>query len=109
MKRELCILAAVSLLLTGCSSQKAVSPEAQLGTGVTEDVKAETTTSVILETELESETESKSKAAVEAKSDTVPSDKSAPDSDQEWPGTYEADDGQTIVITAWQGCNYIKK
>lgn len=103
MRRELCILAAALLLLTGCSSQKAESPAVQPGTGVTEDVKAETTTSVIIETELETESESVSKAAVEAKSESDSSDKSAPSAAQEWPGTYESHDGQTIVITVGKG------
>lgn len=53
MKRELCILAAVLLLLTGCNSQKAESPEEQTGTGVTEVVKADPTTQSALDSEAE--------------------------------------------------------
>lgn len=85
IKREVYILAAVILLLTGCSSQRKESPSAQ--------------------PEAELESESRSKAAVDIKPAADASANSVPDSEEEipeWWGTYQDGDKQ-LGITNFDG------
>lgn len=107
MKREVYILAAVILLLTGCSSQRKESPSAQSEAGVTAAMRAETPTFAVTDAELESE--SRSKAAVDIKPAADASANSIPDSEEEipeWWGTYQDGDKQ-LGITNFDGTMFL--
>ena len=83
MKREVYILAAALLFLTGCSSQKKESPSVQPEASVTAAMKTETPTFAVMGTELESESRSKAVADIKPASDAPAN--SAPDSEGEIP------------------------
>ena len=107
MKREVYILAAALLFLTGCSSQKKESPSVQPEASVTAAMKTETPTFAVMGTELESESRSKAVADIKPASDAPAN--SAPDSEgeiPEWWGIYQDGDKQ-LGITNFNGTMFL--